>query len=171
RGPLPNLAAGDPTRWDYVADTTYQEVRDVQSRRIYSGRLTGQVGKHRLSFSQENQRRCDGTSRTSSGEGCRQPGQDWIGLGTVPSFFGPGQSPEAHPGYFTQPYYTTQATWTMPKTNHLVLEAGFSRLAYEPVFGRPPSDAILDLIPVTEQAAIDGHLANFQYRAIPSYSK
>jgi hypothetical protein len=170
RGPLPNLAAGDRNRWDYAADTRFQEVRNVQSRLTYSGRLTGQAGKHRLSFSQENQRRCDGSSRTLDGSDCRQPGQNWIALGTVPGLLA-GQSPEAHPGYFRQPYYTTQATWTMPKTNRLLFEAGFSRLAYEPVFGTPPSDGILDLIPVTEQAAIDGHLANFQYRGIPSYLK
>jgi hypothetical protein len=169
RGPLPNLAAGDPARWDYVADTSVQEVRNVQSRDIYSGRVTGQIARHRWTFSHENQHRCDGSSRTLEGDGCRQRQSDWIGLGTVG--FGTVTSPEAHAGYFTQPYYTTQATWTMPKTNRLLLEAGFSRLAYEPVFGRPPSDAIFDLVPVTEQAAIDGHQANFTYRAIDDYIK
>jgi hypothetical protein len=170
RGALPNLAAGDPNRWDYVADTSITEVLNVQSRHIYSGRLTGQIGKHRISFSQENQYRCDGASRTASGTDCRQPKGSWMALGSAPGFFG-YFSPEAHAGYFPNPYYTTQSTWTMPMTNRLLLEAGYSRLAYEPVFGRPPSDGIFDIIPVTEQAAIDGHSSNFTYRAIPSYLK
>ena len=35
----------------------------------------------------------------------------------------------------TSPYYVTQATWTMPKTNRLLFDAGVSRLAYQPAFG------------------------------------
>ena len=170
RAALPNLHAGDPSQWGYAADTSIEEVRDVEARNIFSGRLTGQLGKNRIAFSQENQYRCDGSTRTLDGDGCRQPGGNWTALGTAPSFFG-YSSPEAHAGYYPHPYYMTQATWTMPATNRLLFEAGYSRLAYQPVFGVPPSDAIFDLIPVTEQAAIDGHLSNFTYRAIDDYIK
>jgi hypothetical protein len=166
-GPLPNLFAGDPNQWGYAPDTSITEVLTLQRRRAYSGRLTGQLGKSRLSFSQENQYRCDGSTRTPDGDGCRQPRGDWIGLGTTG--FGTVTSAEAHAGYFTNPYYLTQATWTMPKTNRLLLEAGYSRFAYRPVFGRPPSDGITNLIPVTEQSAIDGHRANTTYRAINTW--
>jgi len=169
-GPKPNLFAGDPTAWGYAPDTSFAEVRDVEARDIYSGRLTAQIGKHRLSFAQENQYRCDGSTRTRDGDGCRRPGGDWIALGTAPGFFG-SDSAEAHAGYFTNPYYVTQASWTLPATNRLLFEAGYSRLAYRPVFGVAPSDAIFDLIPVNEQAAIDGHSANFNYRAIDDYTK
>ena len=86
-GAAPNLYAGDPTRWDYAPDGSIQEVLNVQGREVYSGRLTGQVGKHRLSFSQENQYRCDGSTRTLEGEGCRKRGGNWIGLG-APGIFG-----------------------------------------------------------------------------------
>jgi len=170
RAALPNLFAGDPNAWGYAADPSIGEVRDIEARDIFSGRLTGQIGKHRLSFSQENQYRCDGSTRTRDGDGCRKPGGNWIGLGTAPGIFA-AESPEAHAGYFPHPYYVTQATWTMPKTNRLLFEAGFSRLAYQPVFGVAPSDAIFDLIPVNEQAAVDGHPANFNYRAIDDYTK
>jgi hypothetical protein len=167
--PLPNLYAGDSTQWGYAPDTSVTEVLNAQRREIYSGRLTGQVGKHRLSFSQENQYRCDGSTRTSGGDGCRQTKGNSVALGAEAIGFTGPISPEAHAGYFTQPYYLTQATWTMPKTTRLLLEAGYSRFAYVPVFGKPPSDGIFDMIPVTEQAAIDGHRANFTYRAINTY--
>ncbi len=160
-----NLFAGDATSWAYAADPTIEEVRNVQGRNIYSARLTGQMGKHRLSFSQENQYRCDGSTVGRQASGCRQRGENWTGLGTITS------SAEAHANYFHFPYYVTQATWTMPKTNRLLLEGGFSRFAYV-TGGGPgmlPPDGIQDLIPVTEQSAIDGHRANFSYRAVNTY--
>jgi hypothetical protein len=172
-GALPNLAAGNPARWDYAPDTSIQEVRNVQRRNIYSGRVTLQVAAHRVSFSQEHQYRCDGASLTPRGDDCRQPTGNWMALGTARGGFFGQSAPEAHAGYFPNPYYITQGTWTMPKTDRLLLEAGYSRLAYEPVFGRPPSDGIFDLIPVTEQSSstINNHGPNFTYRAIPTYSR
>ena len=133
--------------------------------------MTGQIGTHRLSLSQENQYRCDGSTRTLEGEGCRKRGGDSIGLGAAAfGFIGP-TSPEAHAGYFPSPYYLTQITWTQPRTSRLLFEAGYSRFAYMPVFGQPPSDGIFDLIQVTEQSAIDGHAANFVYRSINTYNR
>ena len=177
RGARPSLNAGDPNAWTYQPDTVQREIRDVEQRDIYSGRLTGQLGKHRWSFSQENQYRCDGSTRTPDGDGCRQTAADWTALGTAPGIFGQ-DSPEAHAGYFPHPYYVTQATWTMPKTGRLLFEAGYSRLAYQPVFGVAPSDAIMDLIPINRQFSLNDaatglpiHGANFNYRAIDSYSK
>jgi hypothetical protein len=155
----PNLFAGDPAKWDYTPDRSIDEILNSQSREVYSGRLTGQLGKHRLSFSQENQYRCDGSTRTPQGEGCRTQSGSSISLGSQPSIFG-YQSPEAHAGYFTNPYYLTQATWTMPMTNKLLLEAGYSRFAYRPVFGTPPSDGVFNLISVTEQGTLCGRIGS-----------
>ena len=170
-GPQPNLYAGDSSHWDYAPDLSVTEILNQQGREVYSGRVTGQFGKHRLSVSQENQYRCDGSTRTMEGDGCRKRSEHSIGLGAAAfGFFGP-ISPEAHAGYFPSPYYLTQATWTMPMTSRLLLEAGYSRFAYMPVFGQPPSDGIFNLIQVTEQSAIDGHRANFVYRSINTYSK
>ncbi|MGH7129349.1 MAG: TonB-dependent receptor domain-containing protein, partial [Planctomycetaceae bacterium] len=165
----PNIHAGDPNSWAYEEDTSFEEVRDVNGRDIFSGRVTAQLGNSRVGFSQEYQNRCDGTTRTREGDGCRQPGENWTGLGTN-SAFG-SSSAEADAGILPLPYYLTQATWTLPVTNRLLLEAGFSRLQYVPGFGQVPSDGIFDLIPVTEQSRIDGHPSNFTYRAIDDYLK
>jgi hypothetical protein len=171
-----NLNAGnhnnaDPNSWLFKLDPSITEVRNIQARSIYSGRLTGQAAKHRWSFSQENQYRCDGSTLTREGDGCRQRGADWTALGAT------NTSPEAVAEYFPQPYYTTQATWTMPKTNRLLFDAGFSRLAYEAVFGRPASDTVFDLIPVTEQTGTDAATGivwaprtNVVYRGLADYN-
>jgi hypothetical protein len=162
-GAQPNLLAGDPASWGYAPDTSVTLSLNAQQRQAYSGRVTGQFGKHRIQVSQENQYRCDGSTRTPGADGCRKRHDDWIALGNTTT------SPEAHAGYFPSPYYLTQGTWTLPKTNRLLLEAGVSRFAYQPVFGTPPSDGITNLIPVQEQAAIDGHRANFTYRSINTW--
>jgi hypothetical protein len=56
-------------------------------------------------------------------------------------------------------------------TNKILFEAGFSRFAYwtNNGPGQTPPDGTMALIPVTEQNAIDGHPANFSYRAVNSY--
>ena len=135
----------------------------VSGRRHRAGRA-----KNRVTFSQENQYRCEGSTLTSGGDGCRQRGDDWVALGSTTL------SPEASGGYFEFPYYVTQATWTVAVTNRLLLEAGFSRLRVHQRgrrSGQVPPDGILDLIPVTEQAAIDGHPANFSYRGVNTYRR
>ena len=138
----------------------------MQGRDIYQGRVTAQVTpKNRVMFSHEYQLRCEGSTLTPNGDGCRQRGSDWIALGSTT------QSPEANTGYFKLPYYVTQATWTAPVTNRLLFEAGFSRFAYYTNNGpgQVPPDGTMALIPVTEQSAIDSHPANFAYRGVNSY--
>jgi hypothetical protein len=160
-----NAFAGNFSHWDYLADNSIEQ-RLVQGRDIWSARFTGQITqKNRVTFSQENQYRCEGSTLTTSGKGCRTRTADWVALGSNT------QSPEANTGYFDLPYWVTQATWTSPVTNKLLLEAGYSRFAYN-TNGGPgivPPDGIFDQIPVTEQSAIDGHNANFTYRAVGTY--
>jgi hypothetical protein len=164
-GIFANKYALDPAHWDYLKDSTIA-ARNVQGRDIFQGRITAQVTpKNRVMFSHEYQSRCEGSTLTTSGDGCRQRGADWIALGSTL------QSPEANTGYFKLPYYVTQATWTAPVTNKLLLEAGFTRFAYYTNNGpgQTPPDGTMALIPVTEQSAIDSHPANFAYRAVNSY--
>ena len=163
-----NLNAGDFSRWDYLPDLSSSvEPRLIQGRQIWSARGTAQVtDKNRVTFSQEQQYRCEGSTLTASGSGCRSRTSDWIGLGSNT------QSPEANTGYYDLPYWVTQATWSNPVTNKLLLEAGYSRFAYN-TNGGPgvaPPDGIFNQIPVTEQAARDGHNANFAYRSVNTYN-
>ena len=160
-----NQFAGDPAHWDYKRDDSV-EPRLVQGRKIWAARGTAQVTpKNRVTFSQENQYRCEGSTLTPTGDGCRTRGANWIALGSTT------QSPEANTGYFDFPYWVTQATWTSTLSPRWLLEAGYSRFAYRHAGGpgQVPPDGILDLIPVTEQLAIDGHPANFTYRGLPTY--
>jgi hypothetical protein len=165
-GIFANKFALDPAHWDYAKDTSIA-ARQIQGRNIYQGRVTLQATtRNRVMVSHEYQMRCEGSTLTPSGEGCRTRGNDWIGLGSST------QSPEANTGYFKLPYYVTQATWTAPVTSRMLLDAGFSRYAYW-TNGGPgivPPDGTMALIPVTEQNAIDGHPANFTYRAVNSYN-
>src|SRR5438067_6173288 len=161
-----NKFAGDPSHWDYTRDDSI-EPRLVQGRHIWAARGTAQVTpKNRVMFSHETQSRCEGSTLTPNGSGCRTRGADWIALGSTT------QSPESNTGYYDFPYWVTQATWTSTVSNKLLLEAGYSRFAYRHAGGpgQVPPDGILNLIPVTEQSAIDGHPANFTYRGLSTYS-
>jgi hypothetical protein len=160
-----NKYAGDPSHWDYLRDDSV-EPRLVQGRKIWAARGTAQLTpRNKVTFSQENQYRCEGSTLTPGAQGCRTRGADWIALGSTT------QSPESNTGYYDFPYWVTQATWTSTVTSKLLLEAGYSRFAYRHAGGpgQVPPDGILDLIPVTEQSAIDGHPANFTYRGLGTY--
>src|SRR5262249_11971763 len=123
-GIFANRFALDPTHWDYSKDISIV-ARNYQGRDIFQGRVTAQVTqKNRVMFSHEYQTRCEGSTLTTGGDGCRKRGSDWVALGSTT------QSPEANTGYFKLPYYVTQATWTAPVTNRILFEAGFSRFAY-----------------------------------------
>src|SRR5580765_2773233 len=164
-GIFANKYALDAAHWDYLKDTTIA-ARNYQGRDIFQGRLTAQVTqKNRVMFSHEYQSRCEGSTLTPSGDGCRQRGADWIALGSTT------QSPEANTGYFKLPYYVTQATWSAPVTSKLLLDAGFTRFAYwtNNGPGQVPPDGTMALIPVTELSAIDSHPGNFTYRGVGSY--
>ena len=113
-----NAYAFDPSHWDYLRDDSLS-VRDVQGRKIYQARFTGQVTqKNRVMFSQQNEYRCQGSTATLSGEGCRARESDWTAMGSTTL------SPEASDRYFDFPYWLTQGTWTSTVTSRLLLEAG-----------------------------------------------
>ncbi len=157
-----NAYAGDFSHWDYLAGDSTVESRSLQGRTMWAGRLTGQLASSRLTFSREQQRRCDGSSLTPGGDSCRPREAGWVGLGST-TF-----APEAILGYFELPYSVTQGTWSNPLTNRVLLDAGYSRFAYQTNGGTGTAspDGIFDQTPVLEQAAIDGHNANFNYRAV-----
>jgi len=174
QGVVANRNAYDNSRWDWVADPSVT-ARQLQGRESYVGRFTTQVSdKHRLSFNQEYQRRCEGSPLRVGTDGCNTRGSDWIAAGTATV------SPEANPNYFPNtPYSVTQAVWSAPMTSRLLLEGGFTRFAFRGgTTGRVPPDGIFDQISVTEQStAINpatglqyAPRANFVYRGIPQYN-
>src|SRR5262249_54486278 len=112
-----NQYAGDPSHWDYKRDDSI-EPRLVQGRRIWAARATAQITpKNRVTFSQENQYRCEGSTLTPSGSGCNVRGGNWIALGSTT------QSPESNTVYYDFPYWVTQATWTSTLSSRWLLEA------------------------------------------------
>jgi hypothetical protein len=159
-GAYANANAGNAARWDYVPDRSVV-TRNASRYDAFSGRLTAQLTpRNRVSFSQENQYRCQGSPLTTEGEGCRARESDWVAVGTATS------SPESYPGYHDFPYHVTQGTWSSPVSSRLLLDAGFNRFYYQYAgFGQAPPDALTSLIPVTEQSTIYG-LANFNYRGL-----
>jgi hypothetical protein len=136
------------------------------------GRLTGQIGKNRLTFNSEYQHRCEGTPLKVDTPGCHNRGSDWIGLGNnvPPTFQSPEATSTATRGYFDAPYYLNQATWTRPQTSKLLLEAGYAAFRYNPLFGFPPPDGITTLIPVTEQSNAINPATGLQYAPQPNYT-
>ena len=75
-------------------------------------------------------------------------------------------SPETFPGYHNFPYNTTQATWSSPISSRTLIESGYSRFQYDYArFGMAAPDALMDIVPVTEQTGIYGR-PNFSYRGV-----
>ena len=161
-GIFANANAGDPSRWDWVGSPI--EARLVQDRTMMIGRITGQFGKHRIRVNSEYQHRCEGTPLKVETEGCHKRGENWIGLGNNTGT--PQMSPEATQtagrGYFDVPFYLNQFTWTMPASNKLLLEAGYTPFRYQPIFGHPAPDANTNLTPVTEQSNANACVPNAQ---------
>jgi hypothetical protein len=173
-GVVANANAGNLARWDWVRDASLP-ARQTQGRQMFIGRATAQVTqKHRINFSHEYQARCEGAPlQRETKEGCHTRGSDWIASA------GTTTSPESATAYIDFPYTLTQATWTAPVTNKILLEAGFSRLWYEHAGGpgQLPPDGIFD-IAVTESSAATNPATglpfaprtNYTYRALAQYS-
>jgi hypothetical protein len=171
-GIVANANAFNLSRWDWAPDNSVTS-RQSQGRTMYIGRVTAQVSpKHRVMFNHEYQLRCEGSPLLTETDGCHTRGAGWIAAGAATT------SPEAHTPYFDFPYYVTQAMWTAPMTNRLLLEAGFTRFSYYHAGGpgQLPPDGIFN-IGVTElSAAINPATgrqyvprANYQYRALSQY--
>jgi hypothetical protein len=173
-GIVANANAGDLTRWDWVKDDSLP-ARRLEARQMFIGRATAQITeKNRLSFSHEYQSRCEGAPlRRETAGGCHTRGSGWIASA------GATTSPEAATSYIDFPYYLTQALWTNPLTNRILLEAGYSRLSYEHAGGpgQLPPDGVF-AIGVTEQSTAVNPAtgeqyaprANYTYRALSQYN-
>ena len=164
-----NANAGNPARWDWAPGGI--NARLVQDRTMAIGRLTGQFGKSRIRFNSEYQARCEGTPLKVETQGCHNRGENWVGLGNnqAPTQMSPEATQTAGRGYFDVPFYVNQGTWTMPKDDKLLFEAGYNAFRYQPIFGHPAPDADTSLIPVTEQSNAVNPLTGIQYAPVANY--
>ena len=169
-GVTANANAGDASRWDWLGSPI--EARQVQDRQMLIGRVTAQLGEHRLRVNSEYQHRCEGTPLNVGTSGCHNRGDDWIGLGnnTAPSFQSPESTSTAARGYFDVPFYLNQGTWTMTMSPRVLLEAGYTAFRYNPIFGQPPPDGITDLIPVTQQINDINPATGQRYAPVPNFT-
>src|SRR5688572_9274902 len=130
---FPNLNAGDPSQFLYSPDRT-REVRGAESWRLYTVRLTFQATtRNKINMHWDEQHPCNGSTFTSSGDGCRnQPESEAVigplGLGGLSST----TSPEIG-GYLNAHPRVRQLTWSNTATNRMLFEAGFG--AYQAPFG------------------------------------
>jgi len=164
-----NANAGDPSRWDWVGAPI--NARLVQDRQMIIGRLTAQVGTSRITFNSEYQHRCEGTPLKVDTKGCHNRGSDWIGLGNnATPFMSPEATSTAARGYFDAPFKVNQPFWTMPVSNKLLLEAGYTAFRYNPIFGFPPPDGITNLTTVTEQSNAVNPATGQRFAPQPNYA-
>jgi Carboxypeptidase regulatory-like domain len=160
-GLAPNRNLGDNTKWLYVPETGV-ETRFTESKLDFSARLTGQVTpRQRVTFSYQPQYRCLGSTLTTTADGCRVRGDDWIGA----PFGSETTAPEAGPGYQDGPVSLTQATYTSPVSNRHLIDAAISRFWYGIIgSGYLPPDSPMGLVGVTETSNLYGR-PNISYRA------
>jgi hypothetical protein len=152
-----NANALDPSKWNYLRDPNVQ-ARSAGSKKIESIRLTGQLTpKNKLGFYYDYQWNCAGSALVNTGDGCRERGDDWIALGSTTT------SPESA-NMWPEREKITQATWTSPATNRILLEAGFS--SFSSLWGGyAPPGSQTHFIAVTEQSTAAGVPSpNFVYR-------
>jgi len=146
-----NLHAGDPTKWLYAPDKSRPEYSD-RTFDNGGGRLTWQLTpRNKLGAFWDAQslcRRCSGAT-----PGLSEPARS---------------SPEAV-GVLGRPLHVTQATWSSPVNNHLLLDAGYGGTFFGVGnFEREPN-ATRDLIRVVEQCAsgcaANGNIPGLAYRS------
>src|SRR5687768_9967305 len=96
-GIIYNANSFDGSRWDWVGDPSVT-LRTLQGRASYIGRFTAQISsKHRVTYNQEYQRRCEGSTLTlENDDGCNRRGADRVAVGAGNA----NLSPEANPLYF-----------------------------------------------------------------------
>jgi hypothetical protein len=162
-GIFPNLNAGDPTKWDYLPDTS-REARGAESFQLFSARGTIQATpRNKVNIHWDWQIPCNGAT-FGGADGCRTQPDDAVmgslGLGGLTAT----TSPETA-GYLRTLVQNRQVTWSSVVTNRLLLEAGLG--SYIAKWGpfEPPGNPTRNMVRVTQQQARNGALAGLSYRS------
>ena len=154
-----NLFVGDASKWVWEKDLETKS-RSANDKKVGAIRLTGQLTpRNKLGFYYDYQKNCGGSTLTKDAEGCRQRGDDWVGLG---NFFGI-TSPESGTMWDDREVII-QTTYSSTVTSRLLLEAGYSTFISR-WGGQDPGGALTSFIPVTEQSGIYGR-TNWTYRGL-----
>ena len=169
-GMYANRNAGDASRWNYERDPDV-EARNATARTITSVRLTGQLTpRNKISAFYDHQSWCDGSAMTRDASSCRRAGSNWIANGT------PTVAPEAASGpngpasgYADTSLRLVQVSFTSTATSSLLLEAGMSSGLNKGGIMAPPG--LVQLIPVTEQASLNGMPAGLTYRGLARWQE
>jgi hypothetical protein len=176
-GMFANANAGDPSKWTYVADTSRPAVL-AASYRITALRLTAQATpRNKFTVFWDQQRPCEGGAAPGfSGGACRQSGDNEVFAGSTAA---PTPSASATLAPETAAYrdygnHVSQAKWTSPVSNRLLLEAGFGMYFSRYGGGQLPGLATENLIRVVEQCgsgcADNGNIPGLTYRALNWFS-
>ena len=160
-----NLNAGNQSSWFYDKDNSLP-ARGAAAKMIEAIRLTGQATpRNKVGFYLDYQKVCNGSAYTKGATQCRDRGDDWVALGSVGAGFFGALAPESG-NVWDNREKITQANWTSPYTNKLLLEAGFSQFASR-FGGQIPGGALTNFIPVQEQVSnltTGTPVGNFTYR-------
>ena len=161
QGVVANKNAFDASRWDWVADPSVTARQAAGTRRRYVGRFTAQVSsKHRVSFNEEYQRRCEGSPlKVETTEGCNTRGADWIAAGTATAV-------ARSQSQLFREYAVSRAPGALERADD---EPAAARgrlhlfLVQRRDDGQVPPDGIFDLISVTEQSTAINPATGLQY--------
>lgn len=176
-GMFANQNAGDPTKWTYVADTSRPAVL-AASYRITALRLTTQATpRNKFTVFWDQQRPCEGGAAAGYTESaCRTSPNDFVYAGSTVAPT-PSASAVAAPetaGYRDYGNRVSQAKWTSPVNNRLLLEAGFGMYISRYGGGQLPGLPTEDLIRVVEQCAggcaDNGNIPGLSYRSLNWFS-
>jgi hypothetical protein len=176
-GMFANANAGDPTKWTYVADTSRPAML-AASYRITALRLTAQASpRNKFAVFWDQQLPCEGGAAAGySGDACRTSPGDFVYAGSTAAPT-PSASAVAAPetaGYRDYGNRVSQAKWTSPVNNRLLLEAGFGMYRSRYGGGQLPGLPTENLIRVQEQCASgcanNGGIAGLSYRSLNWFS-
>jgi hypothetical protein len=176
-GMFANKNAGDPAKWTYEADTSRPAVL-AASYRITALRLTAQpTPRNKFTLFWDQQRPCEGGAAAGyTGNACRTSGDGEVFAGSTAA---PTPSASAINAPETAAYRdygnrVSQAKWTSPVSNRLLLEGSFGMYLSRYGGGQLPGLETEDLIRVTEQCAVtcvnNGNIPGLNYRSLNWFS-
>jgi hypothetical protein len=176
-GMFANANAGDPTKWTYIADQNRPAVL-AASYRITALRLTAQATpRNKFTVFWDQQIPCEGGAASGfSGDVCRKSGDNEVYAGSTaaPTPSASAINAPEIAGYRNYGNRVSQAKWTSPVNNRLLLEAGTGMYRSRYGGGQLPGLETENLIRVVEACAGgcagNGNIPGLTYRSLNWFS-